>query len=233
LEKQGIILKKRMKQAGYDITRMSKELAMSRQNLNYHLRKEPLDSEFLSRINTVLSNRQSFSTSFSENGNTENEPIAKYGNVKPINDIYKVMEVPLVNQYAYAGYTRGFSDHEYVESLPKFPWLVDREYKGNYITFEVRGDSMDDGSRDSYIEGDKVLCREISPDHWKNKLHFRKWDFVIVHKTDGILLKRIIEHKTNTNEITIHSLNDIYPDEQINLKDIAQLFNVVQVQRRK
>lgn len=145
-----------------------------------------------------------------------------------------IMNVPVVNQFAYAGYLRGYSDAEYVESLPKMPWLVDREYKGLYCTFEVRGDSMDDGSRDSYMEGDMLLCREISRDHWsQSKLHIRKWDFVIVHKTEGILVKRIVEHNVEKGKLKLHSLNDLYPDFEVNLKDIAQIFNVVQVARKK
>ncbi len=131
-------------------------------------------------------------------GNMVNEPGVKYGAL-PVNVGDKnIMYVPMVNQYAYAGYMRGYTDAEYIDSLPKMPWIADREYKGDYFTFEVRGDSMDDGSRDSYMEGDLLLCREISRDHWvQSKLHIKKWDFVIVHKTDGILVKRIVEHNVD------------------------------------
>ncbi len=141
------------------------------------------------------------------------------------------MYVPLVNQYAYGGYLRGYSDAEFVESLPKVPWLVDKEYKGSYCTFEVRGDSMRDGTEEGYKEGDKVLCREIVQSHWRDKLHIKKWDFIIVHKTDGILLKRISEALRRT-PLKL-SLNDLYEDFSINLKDVAQIFNVVQVARKK
>src|ERR1035437_2239347 len=104
------------------------------------------------------------------------------------------MQVPLVNQYAYAGYLNGYTDADYMEELPKVPFIVDREYKGKYVCFEVRGDSMDDGSSDSYLPGDIALCREISPNLWQSKLHISKWDFIIVHKTEGILIKKIMEH---------------------------------------
>ncbi|HWB63966.1 MAG TPA: XRE family transcriptional regulator [Chitinophagales bacterium] len=144
-----------------------------------------------------------------------------------------LMYVPLVNQYAYAGYLSGYSDDDYLESLPKVPWLVEREYKGTYRTFEVRGDSMNDGSSDSYLEGDKILCREISPALWHNKLHITKWDFVVVHKTEGVLVKRILEHNVENGTLLLHSLNSLYPDLTISLKDVAQIFNVVQVARKK
>ena len=143
------------------------------------------------------------------------------------------MTVPLVNQYAYAGYLSGWADAEYLDILPRVPFIVDKEYKGNYMCFEVRGDSMNDGSIDSYVPGDLALCREISRPHWQNKLHIQQWDFIIIHKTEGILLKRIIAHDTAQGKITLHSLNALYDDFVIALDDVAQLFNVVKIERKK
>lgn len=145
-----------------------------------------------------------------------------------------VMMVPLVNQYAHAGYMSGYADEEYVETLPKIPWIVDKEYKGRYISFEVKGDSMDDGLKHSYEQGDILLCREINPDYWKCKLHIHQWDaFVIVHKTDGIVVKQIIDHDVEKGIITVHSFNPIYEDYKIDLREVAQIFNVVKQQKNK
>lgn len=145
-----------------------------------------------------------------------------------------VMMVPLVNQYAQAGYMHGWADVDYLEALPKIPWIVDMEYKGKYISFEVRGDSMDDGMKHSYEQGDILLCREINCYYWKSKLHFNAWDaFVIVHRTDGIVLKQIIDHDVENGILTCHSFNPMYPDFKIDIRDIAQLFNVVKQQKNK
>ena len=142
--------------------------------------------------------------------------------------------VPLVSQYAYAGYLNGFGEEDYIESLPTIPFIVDHEGRGNYIAFEVRGDSMDDDSKDAITEGDRLLCREIPKHLWaQSKLHIRKWDFVIVHQTEGIIVKRIIQHDVEKGIITIHSLNPLYPDREINLSEVAQIFNVVEVARRR
>lgn len=152
--------------------------------------------------------------------------------VKQLNQAI-VMQVPLVNQYAYAGYTSGFQDETYIAQLPVIPFFVDHEAKGNYMAFEVRGDSMNDGSADSYIEGDRLLGREISPNLWcQTKLHLRKWDFIIVHE-DGILIKRIIDHDVANHTITIHSLNPLYEDRVIDLCGVKQIFNVIELQRPK
>ena len=145
-----------------------------------------------------------------------------------------VMNVPLVQQYAYAGYLSGYSDPEYIEELPTVPFIVDHEAKGNYLCFEVRGDSMYDGTEESLLEGDKLLCREIKRELWTtSRLHIRKWDFVIVHRTDGILVKRIIEHNLEYGSITVHSLNPEYPDRVLYLNDIAQIFNVIEISRAR
>lgn len=143
-----------------------------------------------------------------------------------------VMFVPLVNQYAQAGYLNGFGDEEYIEELPKIPFANDRENKGEYICFEVKGDSMDDGTYESRLEGDILLCRNVRQDFWKSKLHIKKWDFVIVHKEKGILVKRIKEHDVEKGVLTLHSLNEYYEDFQVHLKDVAKIFNIVDARRK-
>ena len=165
------------------------------------------------------------------------EPITNIskGNIEileaiPLNQNY-IINVPLVNQYAQAGYLCGFQDAAYIATLPTIPFIIDHEAKGNYVAFEVRGDSMNDGTEESYLEGDRLLCREIAPYLWaESKLHIRKWDFVIVHE-EGILVKRIIDHNVENHTITIHSLNDMYPDRVIDLAEVRQIFNVIELQR--
>lgn len=148
----------------------------------------------------------------------------------PINEPI-ILRVPLVSQYAQAGYLCGYADAAYMATLPTIPYIVDHEAQGHYVAFEVKGDSMNDGTEDAILEGDRLLCREIMPHLWADsKLHIRKWDFVIVH-TEGILVKRIIDHDVENHTITIHSLNSMYPDKVINLADVKQIFNVIELQR--
>jgi hypothetical protein len=140
-----------------------------------------------------------------------------------------------VSQYAYAGYLSGYGDDEYLDSLPLIDFTPDREMTGNWLAFEVRGDSMDDGSKESYIEGEIVICREVEPDYWRDsRLFINKRDFVIVHK-EGILIKRIIAHDVDKHTITIHSLNPLYKDRTINLKDVLQIYSIIEsrIQRRR
>ena len=150
---------------------------------------------------------------------------------EPVTEII-TKRVPLVNQYAYAGYLTGYQDQEYIDQLPTVLFDVDHDPKGNYLAFEVKGDSMNDGSDESYKDGDRLLCREIPSHLWCNsKLHLRKWDFVIVHK-EGVLVKRIVDHDVQNHTITIHSLNPFYEDQVIDLVDVYQIFNVIEYQRK-
>lgn len=144
-----------------------------------------------------------------------------------------IMNVPLVNQYAYAGYLNGFNDPVFIDELPKVPFIVEKEHKGEYICFEVKGDSMDDGTHESYLERDILLCRNVRKDFWKSKLHINKWDFVIVHKENGICVKRIIKHDVENGIITCHSLNDYYEDFDMDLRDVSKIFNIVDIQRKR
>lgn len=149
----------------------------------------------------------------------------------------KIMEFenfPFVSQKAYAGYLSGWADNEYVESLPTVAFPVDHTPLGKYLVFEVKGDSMNDGTYDSYLDGDLLLCREVRMDLWKDsKLHFEKWDFVIVHD-EGVIVKRITGHDVKNHTITIHSLNQDkskYPDQVIDLCEVRQILNVVNMMR--
>tara|TARA_R100000789_G_C3020427_1_gene153396 strand:+ start:1861 stop:2583 length:723 start_codon:yes stop_codon:yes gene_type:complete len=141
--------------------------------------------------------------------------------------------VPLVGQRAQAGFLAGYEDEEYIDELPKVPWEVDREYKGRYMTFEVSGDSMNSGDPETAIlDRDLLLCREIQKIHWRNKLHINKWNFVLVHREEGILVKRIVDHNTETGELTLHSLNPFYEDYKINIKDLIAIYNAVDLRRK-
>jgi transcriptional regulator with XRE-family HTH domain len=146
-------------------------------------------------------------------------------------DFNKFMMVPVVGHRAQAGFLSGWGDPEYLEELPKIPFEVDKEYKGRYVCFEVAGESMDNGTVESILENDVLLCREIQRHHWQNKLHINSWDFVVVHKSEGILVKRIIKHDTDKGELVLHSLNPYYDDQTVYMDDLIAIFNVVDIKR--
>jgi phage repressor protein C with HTH and peptisase S24 domain len=179
--------------------------------------------EYLDKIPTVIEKLVKYEM-FSDK---VSEPPQQYQNLEPPNDS-SIMKVPLVHQYAYAGYLSGYSDDDYISDLPTVPFVVESKvYRGNYMAFEVRGDSMDNRSIESYPEHSIVMGREISKSHWQSKLHISQWDFIIVHETEGVLLKRIINHDVERGTITLHSLNDLYEDFTVSLNECIKIFNVV------
>lgn len=144
--------------------------------------------------------------------------------------------IPIVYQAAYAGYLGGYADLEYVSTLPTIPFSVEQdEQNDKFIAFEVRGDSMDNDTADSYKDGDILICKELELDLYKDApLPFKRRDFVIVHK-DGILVKRVIAHDIAKHTITIHSLSDSpeYHDTVLDLADVRQIFTVEYQQRKR
>lgn len=143
------------------------------------------------------------------------------------------MIMPLVSEYAYAGYLSGYSDPEYIEELPKHTIVVTKYHRGQYRAFEVVGDSMDDNTKESIPDGSIVTGREIQHHHWTSKFHTHRFkDYVIVHQTEGIVTKRIIHHDTIQGYITCRSLNpdkENYPDFDLQLDEVKQIFNIVNV----
>ena len=97
---------------------------------------------------------------------TNNTP--QYNEATPIQQ--DVVYIPLVNQFAYAGYLDGYTDASYMEQLPKIPFIVDKEGHGNYIAFEVKGDSMNNGTEESYLEGDRPVSY-THLDVYKRQIH--------------------------------------------------------------
>jgi hypothetical protein len=144
------------------------------------------------------------------------------------------MEIKMVEDYAQAGYLAGFSDPDFIESMPTHTIVVDEVKRGFYRAFRVVGDSMSYDGRESIEAGDIVTGRNIDQALWKSKLHLNKWkDFVIVNH-EGILIKRIIHHDVENGTITLHSLNPdktTYPDKVMHLSEVRQLFNVVKYER--
>lgn len=96
--------------------------------------------------------------------------------------------------------------------------------------FEIKGDSMDDDSRRSFIQGDIILVRELDKSHWKDGLRYKKYPFGVIVLDGTVLCKQIIDQNLETGDVTCHSLNPSpeYADFKINLDQVCRIFNIVQ-----
>lgn len=148
------------------------------------------------------------------------------------NNDTNIIQIPIVSQYAFSDYSKNFDNTDFIKNLPTYPISVDRELKGYFIMFEVKGNSMDNNSKESLQEGDLLLSRNIKKEYWKYKLNANNWKYVIVHKTEGIMIRKIIKHDLEKKIITAHSLNPMFEDIDISLDEVDQLFHVIQIQRK-
>ena len=155
------------------------------------------------------------------------EDMVKY-NARSQGNTYKRM-IPVVHYRAQAGFSEGWSDQEWIDDLPtvEVEWPKD----GNYLAFEVTGDSMECDCKKNISDRDIVIAREVARHHWANRLHIPD-TFVIVQRMDGILVKEIIKHDVARGVITCHSNNALFPDFGLSLEDVEKLYHVKEVRRR-
>ncbi|WP_114752353.1 helix-turn-helix domain-containing protein [Pleomorphovibrio marinus] len=143
-----------------------------------------------------------------------------------------LMVVPMVEDYAEAGFLQGYKDPEFIADLPRHSTVVDKYHKGKYFAFRVKNQNMEDGSDNSIPEGSIVTGREIQKEFWNSRFHIHKHkDYIIVHK-EGIIINRIKEHDIEKGVITLESLNpnkELFPDFNIMLDDCNMMFNVINI----
>lgn len=141
------------------------------------------------------------------------------------------MRVPFIPVKAYAKYIDEYRDAEFLsDDFEEFDFIVDKIGHGRYFAFEIKGDSMDDDSKRSISDGDIVLARELSKEHWRNKLHTEDFPNWIIVLDNTILCKQIVDQDIDNGNITCHSLNPSpeYADFTLKLDSVSQLLNIIQ-----
>ncbi|MDG5799886.1 helix-turn-helix domain-containing protein [Marinilabiliaceae bacterium ANBcel2] len=125
--------------------------------------------------------------------------------------------IELVPEKAKAGYTAGFADPEYIESLPVFrlPFL---DSSKKYRTFQISGDSMLPIKPGSYVTGEFIQ-------DWTN---IKDGDAsIIITINDGINFKIIENNFISKGEIKCSSLNDDYEPYTIHYSQIKEIWRFV------
>lgn len=139
-----------------------------------------------------------------------------------------IMTVPLVPVKAYARYISECCDGIEIQGFTSFDFVVDKYARGNYVAFEIKGDSMNNGGLNDNPEGSIALCRELGRQHWMDGFRDAQYGWIIVHK-DTILCKDIIDQDLESGILTCHSRNPSpeYPDFKIEINDIKQIFKII------
>ena len=109
-------------------------------------------------------------------------------------------------------------------------YAVDFKVNGRYISFDVRGDSMDNGMRECLQDGDKVLVRELERDNWRT-LRTRDHRFWVLVFGSSVLIKEITNLDTEAGTVTCHSLNPSpeYHDFSVPLDTVRHLYYVIKI----
>ncbi len=139
-----------------------------------------------------------------------------------------IMTVPLVPAKAYATYISECCEGETIDGFNEVNFYVDQYARGNYVAFEIKGDSMDNGGLYDNPEGCITLCRELGKQHWRDGFRDAQYGWIIVHQ-DTILCKDIIEQDLVNGIIKCHSRNTSpeYPDFEVNLNEVKQIFKII------
>ena len=216
------IIKPLLKERGIKIKDFCDELGLTEQGFAKLIRANSTKIETLELIAQKL-----------------NVPISTFFTEKHEAEILTNMhcvEVPIVPVYAYASFLHGHDDTEYMDSLPTMSVIIDRKYgRDGFLIFEVKGNSMDDGSKRALLDGDKILVKELDSDCCRTKLKTDDNFFVIIHRTDGIVVKQIVEHNVEEGIIRCHSINPSpeYHDFDIDLREVTRIFKVAAIVGRK
>lgn len=143
-----------------------------------------------------------------------------------------VIVMPLIEKQTQLKYLEEYDNEQFLAELPVHCITVYQLQEQYYKAFVVYGCNMNNNTAESICEGDIVVGCEIEQQQWKTTLAANTFkDYIIVHK-EGILIKRIIAFDAKTDVVISKSLNpdkNSYPDLDINLKDVSQIFNVVLV----
>ena len=144
---------------------------------------------------------------------TNPEALMKVGNNRILFPITMDREgndfIEIIPAKASAGYLRGYSDPEYMESLQrmKLPFLP----TGKHRAFPIKGDSMPPVKEGSYVIGKYVeSLKEIKNGN----------TYVLLTKDEGIVYKRIFTDKDGT--FVLSSDNKMYAPYKLQAEDVLE-----------
>ena len=143
-----------------------------------------------------------------------------------------VPHVPFAARAEFANLAEDLEPH--LESWEREVYVVDKKVNGKYLSFDVKGDSMDNGMKECLQDGDKVMVRELERDFWRD-LHIDDHKYWVLVFGSSVLIKQIVSEDKDSGEIVCHSLNPSpeYHDFTLNLDDVRLLYYVVKVKPKE
>lgn len=125
--------------------------------------------------------------------------------------------ITLVPVKASAGYTKGYADPDFIETLPGFNLpLPELSKERTYRAFQVNGNSMDPVPSGSYI-----ICEYLQ--NW-NEIKDGK-TYVLVTWDDGVVYKRLYSNDNNT--LLLKSDNPEYAPYTVPVNTISEVWKAL------
>jgi len=143
-----------------------------------------------------------------------------------------LVTVPLVTIKNQNQYLQEYDNQEFIHALIKIGFVVERVSVKTYIAFEISNNAMNNGKVNSMPQKTVVLGKQFSVKEFKNKSSDRADLYCIIVHKEGIMCKEILSYDTKKGTIICHSLNTSpeYPDFEIALDDVKQVFEIIKKQ---
>ena len=120
---------------------------------------------------------------------------------------------------ASAGYTKGYSDPNFIGELPRFSLpLMELSKERTYRVFQIKGDSMNPIKSGSYI-----ICEYIA--NWEEIINGRP--HIVITKDDGIVYKRLFKKIEEAKELLLKSDNTEYEPYNVNIEDVSEVWKAL------
>ena len=123
------------------------------------------------------------------------------------------------------------ADPEAVLNRPHPLDVLDRPHLlYNPVTFQVNGDHMDDGTRESFQNGDILFCRELPREEWADTIRKKKNSFWVIIRPEKLIHFRQIESVSEDGAtIVCRCLNKRLKEhpERLALDSVSRLFKLV------
>lgn len=135
----------------------------------------------------------------------------------PIENDLPTHYLELVPQKATAGYTQGFANPDYLNTLPKYhiPFLLSGK---TYRAFEIDGDSMLPLQSGSIVIGEKIAT-------WDELTNGQTC--VVVSRHEGIVLKKVYKRLFSQGKLLLKSENISYRPYEIDATEVLELWRFV------
>lgn len=125
--------------------------------------------------------------------------------------------ITLVPVKASAGYAKGYSDPDYVETLPKFSLpFTELSRERTYRAFQISGNSMEPIPSGAYI-----ICEYLQ--NWSDVKSGKT--YIVVTKDDGVIYKRLYNNDNDT--LLLKSDNPEYNPYTIPLNSISEIWKAL------